>query len=459
MKKIFNVLFFTIFLYASGIGQTTFEKFHGGNSYDYGCSVLELTDGFLIYGESRSRQGIKYESYLVKTNLQGDKVWDKYILRDSSLWDDYASGIALTKDSHFVFISRALVYLDPSNEEILLTKTDTSGNLVWEKEYPATSWNIPQKVICTSDSGFIIAVNDANENWIIKTDQYGDSLWSRHFLSQDNLEVFDIIELSDSNFVMTGKKWGADNNSNNTFLVKFNNNGDTLWTNILDTLNDNEGYSLSETSDNGLIIAGKKYSNFDSGYGYLLKTDYYGDTLWTRKSPINDDYFNRIIVTHDNYYVVSTTELDLMKFDSLGNFIWSESFNGTHFEGNSLLETSDHGLVLVGSYFPGPFGITDYVIIKADSMGFVNSIPDFWNYNNNVDIYPNPTDNSIYISFANSNIFSEIKIFDQYGQLQMTTHIDENTKIISIDNLASGLYILLITDKDGLSCSKKIIKR
>lgn len=456
MKVLYNILT-TLIICQTGYGQITFKTFHGGTSFDYGAAVLALPDGYLIYGDSRSRQGIQYESYLVKTNQFGNKIWDKYIIRDSTIWDDYAVSITKTHDDHFVFVSKSVIYLGSTYEDVLLTKTDTLGNVIWEKRYQTPNWDMAKKVVCTPDSGFLIASNINNQNWIIKTNSSGDSTWSRKYFSTDNYDVRDLVITQDSNFVITGVKRGYDFNSLSTFLIKFNNNGDTIWTKILDSLYDNEPFSIDETDDGGFIIAAKKYSPVSDGYGYLIRTDVNGDTLWTHKNPINIEIYDRVLSTIDNGYLVTTSSLDLYKFDVTANIEWSKSYSAGHQEGNSLIQTSDSGFVLVGSD-DGLFGLSDYVIIKTNKSGNVNSVFEPITYSG-ISVFPNPATNFLYIYNNGSVNINSAKILDTKGSLILNLDFHSSYVEIPIQTFNSGLYFVLLTDNKGNTFQSKFIKQ
>ncbi|MBU0509923.1 hypothetical protein KKH27_13960, partial [bacterium] len=60
-------------------------------------------------------------------------------------------------------------------------------------------------------------------------------------------------------------------------------NPDTLWTRTYGGNEDEVAYSVQQTTDGGYIVAGSTRS-FGAGYvdSYLVKTNAQGDTLWTQ---------------------------------------------------------------------------------------------------------------------------------------------------------------------------------
>ena len=66
-------------------------------------------------------------------------------------------------------------------------KVDTNGNLIWSKTYGSTESDIASNVKLTDDGGFILAgdtesfghVNNYTDAWLIKTDNNGNTLWTK----------------------------------------------------------------------------------------------------------------------------------------------------------------------------------------------------------------------------------------------------------------------------------------
>jgi len=76
------------------------------------------------------------------------------------------------------------------------------------------------------------------------------------------------------------------------------------------------------------------------------------------------------------------------------------------------------------------------------SVGNVNSL-------NNINIYPNPTNDAINIDIKRLNPDCIVKIFDLCGHLVFTSNISKTSNIINIRDLSKGIYLLeLIFDNE-----------
>jgi len=158
---------------------------------------------------------------------------------------------------------------------------------------------------------------------------------------------------------------------------------DTLWTKTYGGTRDDEAYSVQQADDGGYIIVGLTESFGAGGYDvWLLKTDSFGDTIWTRTyGGVNDDYGTSVQQTTDGgYIIVGNTasfgagrgDIWLIKTDSLGDTLWTRTYGDTTPEwAHSVLQTADGGYVIGGGYQWGD----DYIdmlglIKKVDAVGY-----------------------------------------------------------------------------------------
>lgn len=240
----------------------------------------------------------------------------------------------------------------------------------------------------TNDGGYItVGYTDAKGSgqkdvWVIKTDSYGNLVWEKTFGGEFNDEGNYICQTGDGGYIITGSTERLDwpySNQRFLWLLKTDSNGDTLWTKTYAHSSGYTGYSygnsVQQTFDGGYII---------TGYGstcVLLKTDAQGDTLWTKTfsgAPQESIIGRSVIQVTDGGYVfirevhVSGTGnyFQIIKTDSEGNVIWLEEFGGvSDVDGYSVKQTSDDGYIITGGTSPGGAMYWDLILIKIDSQG------------------------------------------------------------------------------------------
>ena len=72
-------------------------------------------------------------------------------------------------------------------------------------------------------------------------------------------------------------------------------------------------------------------------------------------------------------------------------------------------------------------------------------------------VYPNPSDDIIKFKTDRNFIPVSAKVFEMSGRNVLQAKVERNS--ISIKELSSGNYLLILTDKNGKNYSQKIIKK
>lgn len=134
------------------------------------------------------------------------------------------------------------------------------------------------------------------------------------------------------------------------------------------------GLSVSQTLEGGYIIAGCTGPCGD--YPYVIKTDAFGDTLWTRTFDIPARVYAGLSVspTTDMGYVLAAlywccpreARILVIKMDSLGTPQWERTYGKgqkRHSWGTHIQQTSDGAYILTGGAGLDPY------LVRMDSLG------------------------------------------------------------------------------------------
>jgi hypothetical protein len=255
----------------------------------------------------------------------------------------------------------------------------------WWRTYGGTVGDWGESVQQTTDGGYIVAGVTTSfgagsfDVYLIKTNAQGDTLWTRTFGGEGGDGGSSVQQTSDGGYIIAGRTFSFGAGSYDVYLIKTNAFGDTLWTRTYGGRGVDYGTSVQQTSDGGYIVAGYTYSlSTRKDFVYLIKIDSSGDTLWTKTYGDTNYYYGQDVQqTSDSGYIIvgytysSVTEEDiyLIKTNASGDTLWTKTYGGTGRDfGRSVRQTSDGGYIIAGS--TRPLGDSGQVyLIKTDASG------------------------------------------------------------------------------------------
>lgn len=206
-------------------GNLQWSKFFGGNFTDTPEGAVELNDGsFIIAGGSDSRDTDissnkgDYDFWVIKISATGNLIWEKSFGGEEI---DEARAIIKTNDGNFVIAGDTQSNNnDVSNvngaADVWLIKISSDGNLIWEKTFGGSSFDVSRDIKTTQDNGFILAGSsrssdgDVSENkgqndaWIIKVDSNGEMLWEASVGGSNIDFAYGVTELNNKTIIAVG---------------------------------------------------------------------------------------------------------------------------------------------------------------------------------------------------------------------------------------------------------------
>ena len=423
--NILIILFFSNNLYASWF--RTFDI----NHEDFGRSVQQTTDGGYIIAGKTWGYGF-YNFFLIKTNVNGYSSWIK-IIGKSDCWDEGYS-VQQTTDGGYI-VTGNTNYNGYSVCDVWLIKTDSNGDTLWTKTYGGTIEDWGQSVQQTTDGGYIVVGFTESfgagswDVWLIKTDSNGDTFWTRTYGGSSGEVAYSGQQTRDGGYIITGftSTYGAGHYD--VWLVKTDSNGNALWTRTFGGVNEERGYSVQQTADNGYIIVGYTLSFGAGDYDvWLIKTDSNGDTLWTRTyGSIDDDRGYSVQQTTDGGYIITGytesyagwDDILLIKTDSNGDTLWTRTYGGVYEDkGYSVQQATDGGYIITGFSETNEI---DVCLVKTDSLGYCLGV-----YEESIQQYPefldisveNLSSGDVRISFIQPNAGNlNFSVFDLSGRM------------------------------------------
>jgi hypothetical protein len=268
-----------------------------------------------------------------------------------------------------------------SGGDAWIVRGDQNGDTLWTRHYGGDRWQEPHFIAETSDGGLIltgkfnVAVGDY-EVGVIKLAANGDSLWGNLFGVagvQDGGNM--VIELSDGNFLAVGE--GRNAGTTDLYMVKFDSLGNFIWERFHGSTGSDYAYGVVELADGGFAVTGTFSTTSGSSDIWLVRTDSMGISQWGRRYDFHDglDRGDAIVQTPNGDFVIggrtwngTYAQLVGLRVDSLGNQIWASEF-GSLSDGEfaeSIDMTADGGFVIGGGK---GFTTFDFYVVRLSSAG------------------------------------------------------------------------------------------
>jgi hypothetical protein len=355
----------------------------GGGLPDGGYSVQQTTDGgYVVCGYTQPDGPGSEDIWLIKTDADGNKLWDKTF---SGGLPKGGNSAQQTTDGGYIVCGTTASY-GTDGEGIWLIKTDADGNKLWDKMFGPGKTEWGNLVRQTTDSGYIVCGTTAtyragNENiWLIKTDADGNKLWDKTFGGEDTYQGRSVQQTTDGGYIVCGGIISCYPVpcTSKILLIKTDGDGNKLWDKTFGGGKDDYGFSVQQTGDDGYIVCGSTRSRRAGDEAvWLIKTDGDGNKLWDKTfggkaNQIGDS----VQQTKDGGYIICGTtiycwsgtefcwrKLLLIKTDAAGSKLWDKIFEGKDGgTGYSVQQTTDGGYVVCGeTYYRG---YSDVLLLK-----------------------------------------------------------------------------------------------
>ena len=282
------------------------QQCYGGSEHDKAYDIIQIPNGFFIIGETKS------SDYDVSYNHGMSDVW--------------------------------------------LIKTDSSGNIVWEKTYGGTKGEGGQTILTAPDSSYYLVCTSVSSDgdisndpyptssdfWIVKIDKDGEIIWDKILGGNGIDETQNAILTTDYGMITIGQTTSNDGDISifygfwDIWIVKINSNGEKEWDFTLGGTGPELAEAIIQTSDEGYLICG---------------------------GTINPDG----IIQCNNYH--GSADVLLVKLDSLRNIEWVNCYGGTYYDGAfGLLELED-GYVFTGYTESNDGDVSGFHGIPGDPLG------------------------------------------------------------------------------------------
>jgi len=292
-----------------GTGTDGPTSYYNNNYYQEnpaGISIINTLDGGYMLGTSTNSNNGQvsgnhggYDYWLVKLNDTGAIQWQKCYGADKdeiltsviqSADGTYAAAGYSDSDSGQVTGSHVSCYDDYNyglicSYDYWIIKTDTAGNLLWEKSLGGTGDDIATSIAATDNGGYIVAGytvstdsdvignHGSSDYWLVRLDSAGGIVWKNCYGGSSQDEATSVIANNNGGFMVVGNSYSIDGevtNHHDSIIYT-----QDIWAVLLDSMGNitrqnsfggsmnDAANSVVKTNDGGYAIAG--YTNSNDG--------------------------------------------------------------------------------------------------------------------------------------------------------------------------------------------------
>ncbi|MEI8134228.1 MAG: T9SS type A sorting domain-containing protein [bacterium] len=455
------------------IGQIQWQKCLGGIKNNWAAGIIQTTDnGFAICGSVGSNDGnvsgfhggstFGDDPWIVKLNSVGTIEWQKCL---GGRADDYATSIIQTKSGNFLiagytesvdegFLNHAVGEL---KGDAYIAKLDLTGNIIWQKCFGGTQYDIANCIIEAESGGYIFtgttnsfdgdvqghhgdSTKIKNDAWVVKLDTNGILTWQKCLGGTGAETALSMVQTCDSGYVVCAGTSSTDgdvsglhgdtttgNRKGDLWIIKLNSVGSIDWQKCIGGSSNEQGNTIILTSDCGFAIAGSTSSNDGDVYG-----NHGGGDAW------------------------------LVKINASGKLEWQKCIGGTRYDlAYSVVQTSDGGYLLdgrtnstndgdiIGIHIGGDSvnRTNDVLLVKLIRASSVSSTTNpFIGPDNFFLIYPNPSYDQVHLQILEPQVIQSVRLFDIMGR-EFAPHfeLEGNTAMVNVRSLNQGIYIARVT--------------
>jgi len=239
-------------------GSMEWEKAVGRNLYDTSACMQVTKDGeYIIVGATRSIGAGHNDVYLINTDPDGNVHWERAYGGSA-----YDKGYSVQQTSDGGYIITGKTYSFGGSWQVYLIKTDSSGIEIWQKTFGGASWDQGYSVQQTTDGGYVIAGYTGSFGagglnvYLIKTDSVGNILWERAFGGENEDVGLSVRQTTDGGYIIAGYTHSFGAGGSDVYVIKTDSAGNCQWEQTFGGVSNERGGSIQQTTDGGYIIGG-----------------------------------------------------------------------------------------------------------------------------------------------------------------------------------------------------------
>ncbi|MCK9451658.1 MAG: T9SS type A sorting domain-containing protein [Bacteroidales bacterium] len=473
------------------------------------------------------------EIWLIETDTLGNKIWEScYGISES----DGAYKLISKNDQYYILGATQSTDGDVQSNnnggsDYWVVKLDSEREIIWEKCFGSPGNEVPRDMIVTPDGGVVVmgrifnsggdvsVLYGRNDVWMFKTDSLGNLEWEKTLGNQWLDNGVSIMLNSEGNIILIGAvahyggmvECNTDDYYGDVWLVELDLQGNIVWQHCYGGSHYDLGFSVIEVDAGYIFAAGSSSNDGDvSGHHgpagnapdgwpdiWVVKIDLQGEIIWQKSIGGYDSEFPMYITqtedggiivigktfsndgdvsgNHSNPDLMNADDIWVVKMSPGGEIEWQQCYGGLGSEDlenpHTILKKGDYNYVIASSTDYGlsfdvectPTG-GNYIDKDAwifeigldDTTALHESLPG----SGNLDVYPNPAkDYIIFEMQANkSTVSTPMEIIDIYGRKVASLQMVSGKDVLDVKSLSSGVYFYRLSHEGRYQAGKFVVR-
>jgi hypothetical protein len=425
-------------------GSIEFKKIYGGNNDDRCYDVRTTADGgYILAGTSNSTDGDisspkgGFDAWIVKLNSAGDIEFEKSLGGSD---DESAASIIQLPDGGYVMAgeSKSDLVGDSDNfggYDVYVARLTGTGNITFQKLYGGSATDRARGIARLSGGEYIVVgesdSNDGNvsnnkggfDYYVLRLRTNGLIRFTRTIGGSDNDHGYGVVATNNNGYAVTGETFSnngdvPDNSGGADFFVmSIRGNATTVFAKTYGGETADNGRSIARRADGSFILSGETESSS-------------GDVTENKGS---DDFW-------------------VLRVSAQGNILYQKSLGGADSDnGTMAVPTADGGVVAVGESesddgdLTGNKGNDDFWIVKLEAQQLGGRLEASSGISLN--LYPNPAaEYAILDGVAEGD---EVTVYNAAGMVVYTGKAGSDHHTVNVSSLNDGSYFVRVLQADG----------
>jgi len=268
-------------------------------------------------------------TYLVKYSMTGDMIWNHTYTLNKSESSGILTGLTYLNGS--IYFAGSGRY-NTTHSGPFISRVSEDGTLVWNLFLGdnVTLSKFDPRLIA-SWNGFIYVAGILQKSgvdydaFLMKIDEDHNLLWAVSWDCGSKQEKVKALGILNGYLYLSGTTWSKD--SEETFLLKYDENGMLLWSNLYPDIRIKDGLATANDSIYMIVTQPEKYMI------YLVRYDENGSIQWIKEINLrqNNASYGRLVSYNNSlYYIFScmdhNIDLCIIKFDNSGSLLWAKNY-------------------------------------------------------------------------------------------------------------------------------------